>query len=197
MAAMADGLHFLKFFPATAAGGIPLLKALAGPFPDISFCPTGGITPETAPAFLALPNVKVCGGSWLTPQSAVDQGDWALITQLARAAAAMRLDQLKAQIELEQAAARDDLEAALDALDTAAARERAAALVFEIARRKRDAGSLPQIEFIDARAAFTQAELNNNLTRFDALARAAQLDYATAAKPLPDQFAATVFGALR
>ena len=90
MAAMADGLHFLKFFPATAAGGIPLLKALAGPFPDISFCPTGGITPETAPAFLALPNVKVCGGSWLTPQSAVDQGDWALITQLARAAAAMR-----------------------------------------------------------------------------------------------------------
>ena len=90
MAAMADGLHFLKFFPATAAGGIPMLKALAGPFPDISFCPTGGITVETAPQFLALPNVKVCGGSWLTPQSAVDQGDWALITQLARAAAALR-----------------------------------------------------------------------------------------------------------
>jgi len=117
--------------------------------------------------------------------------------QAERSAAAMRLDQLKAQIELEQAAARDDLEAALDALDTAAARERAAALVFEIARRKRDAGSLPQIEFIDARAAFTQAELNNNLTRFDALARAAQLDYATAAKPLPEQFAATLFGAPR
>ena len=90
LAALADGLHFLKFFPATAAGGIPLLKALAGPFFDISFCPTGGITPETAPQFLALPNVKVCGGSWLTPQAAVDAGDWAQITQLARAAAAIR-----------------------------------------------------------------------------------------------------------
>jgi 2-dehydro-3-deoxyphosphogluconate aldolase/(4S)-4-hydroxy-2-oxoglutarate aldolase len=90
MAAMADGLHFLKFFPATAAGGIPMLKALAGPFPDIGFCPTGGITPETAPQFLALPNVKVCGGSWLTPADAVAQGDWARITQLARAAAALR-----------------------------------------------------------------------------------------------------------
>ncbi len=90
MAAMADGLQFLKFFPATAAGGIPMLKALAGPFPDISFCPTGGITVDTAPQFLALPNVWVCGGSWLTPQDAVDQGDWARITQLARAAAALR-----------------------------------------------------------------------------------------------------------
>jgi len=90
MAAMADGLHFLKFFPATAAGGIPMLKALAGPFPDISFCPTGGITPATAHEFLALPNVKVCGGSWLTPADALEQGDWARITQLARAAAALR-----------------------------------------------------------------------------------------------------------
>ena len=90
MTAMADGLQFLKFFPATAAGGIPMLKALAGPFPDIAFCPTGGITVDTAPAFLGLPNVKVCGGSWLTPQDAVDQGDWARITQLARTAAALR-----------------------------------------------------------------------------------------------------------
>lgn len=90
MAAMADGLNFLKFFPATAAGGIPMLKALAGPYPDISFCPTGGITAETAPAFLALPNVKVCGGSWLTPQDAVDAGDWGRITALARAASALR-----------------------------------------------------------------------------------------------------------
>ncbi len=90
MAAMAEGLHFLKFFPATAAGGIPMLKALAGPFPDIAFCPTGGITPETAPQFLALPNVKVCGGSWLTPQAAVDAGDWGRITRLAQAAAALR-----------------------------------------------------------------------------------------------------------
>jgi 2-dehydro-3-deoxyphosphogluconate aldolase / (4S)-4-hydroxy-2-oxoglutarate aldolase len=90
MAAMADGLNFLKFFPATAAGGIPMLKALAGPFPDIAFCPTGGITPETAPQFLALPNVKVCGGSWLTPADALERGDWARITALAQAASALR-----------------------------------------------------------------------------------------------------------
>ena len=90
MAAQADGLAFLKFFPATAAGGIPMLKALAGPFPDVVFCPTGGISVDTAPQFLALPNVKVCGGSWLTPQDAVEAGDWARITQLARAASALR-----------------------------------------------------------------------------------------------------------
>lgn len=90
MAAQADGLSFLKFFPATAAGGIPMLKALAGPFPDVVFCPTGGITVDTAPQFLALPNVKVCGGSWLTPADAVAAGDWARITQLAREASALR-----------------------------------------------------------------------------------------------------------
>ena len=90
MAANADGLHFLKFFPATAAGGIPLLKALHGPFPDVVFCPTGGITLQTAPQFLALPNVKVCGGSWLTPADAVASGDWERITALAREAALLR-----------------------------------------------------------------------------------------------------------
>jgi len=90
MAANADGYRFLKFFPATAAGGIPMLKALAGPFADVVFCPTGGITLQTAPQFLALPNVKVCGGSWLTPQDAVDAQDWARITALARAASALR-----------------------------------------------------------------------------------------------------------
>ena len=84
MQANADGYSFLKFFPATAAGGIPLLKALHGPFPDVVFCPTGGITPESAPQFLALPNVKVCGGSWLTPADAVAAKDWARITTLAR-----------------------------------------------------------------------------------------------------------------
>jgi 2-dehydro-3-deoxyphosphogluconate aldolase / (4S)-4-hydroxy-2-oxoglutarate aldolase len=92
MAANADGYQFLKFFPATAAGGIPMLKALAGPFADVVFCPTGGITPQTAPQFLALPNVKVCGGSWLTPQDAVDAKDWARITRLAREAGALRRD---------------------------------------------------------------------------------------------------------
>lgn len=90
MTAMADGLDFLKFFPAVQAGGLAMLKALAGPFPDIAFCPTGGITPETAPQFLALANVKVCGGSWLTPADAVEAGDWARITRLAREAQALR-----------------------------------------------------------------------------------------------------------
>ena len=90
MAATQDGYGFLKFFPATAAGGIPMLKALAGPFPDVVFCPTGGLTAETAPQYLALPNVKVCGGSWLTPQDAVDAGDWARIPRLAREAQALR-----------------------------------------------------------------------------------------------------------
>jgi 2-dehydro-3-deoxyphosphogluconate aldolase/(4S)-4-hydroxy-2-oxoglutarate aldolase len=90
MAANDDGLNFLKFFPATAAGGIPMLKALAGPFPDVVFCPTGGITAETAPQFLAPPNVKVCGGSWLTPADAVKSGDWARITALAKATSALR-----------------------------------------------------------------------------------------------------------
>jgi len=90
MAASSDGHGFLKFFPATAAGGIPMLKALAGPFPDVVFCPTGGITPETAPQFLALPNVRVCGGSWLTPADAIDAQDWARITALAQAAGTLR-----------------------------------------------------------------------------------------------------------
>jgi 2-dehydro-3-deoxyphosphogluconate aldolase/(4S)-4-hydroxy-2-oxoglutarate aldolase len=90
MQANADGYFFLKFFPAMQAGGIPMLKALAGPFTDVVFCPTGGITLETAPQFLALPNVKVCGGSWLTPADAVKAGDWARITALAREASALR-----------------------------------------------------------------------------------------------------------
>ena len=90
MAASADGLDFLKFFPAVQAGGLAMLKALAGPFPDIVFCPTGGITVESAPQFLALSNVKVCGGSWLTPADAVAAGDWARITRLAREACALR-----------------------------------------------------------------------------------------------------------
>lgn len=84
MAAQADGLSFLKFFPATAAGGIPMLKSLGGPFTDVVFCPTGGISLKTAPDFLSLPNVKVCGGSWLTPADAVSSGDWGRITALAR-----------------------------------------------------------------------------------------------------------------
>ncbi len=90
MAATADGLTFLKFFPAVPAGGVAMLKALHGPFPDVTFCPTGGLTPDNAPQFLALPNVRVCGGSWLTPADAMEQGDWARITRLAREASALR-----------------------------------------------------------------------------------------------------------
>ncbi|MCV2348450.1 bifunctional 4-hydroxy-2-oxoglutarate aldolase/2-dehydro-3-deoxy-phosphogluconate aldolase [Paucibacter sp. Y2R2-4] len=89
MQANAAGYNFLKLFPAVAVGGVNLLKALGGPFPDVAFCPTGGISLETAPQFLSLPNVKVCGGSWLTPQDAVDAGDWARITRLAKEAAAI------------------------------------------------------------------------------------------------------------
>jgi 2-dehydro-3-deoxyphosphogluconate aldolase/(4S)-4-hydroxy-2-oxoglutarate aldolase len=90
MAANADGHSFLKLFPATAVGGIPLLKSLAGPFADVMFCPTGGITPQTAPDFLKLPNVPVCGGSWLTPADAIASKDWARIAQLAREARLLR-----------------------------------------------------------------------------------------------------------
>ena len=89
MAALADGFAFLKLFPAEAVGGIPLLQAWASPFGQVSFCPTGGISHTTAPHYLALPNVRCVGGSWLTPSDAVRAGDWARITQLARAAQAL------------------------------------------------------------------------------------------------------------
>ena len=69
---------------ASEVGGIPMLKSLGGPFTDVVFCPTGGISLKTAPDFLSLPNVKVCGGSWLTPADAVSSGDWGRITALAR-----------------------------------------------------------------------------------------------------------------
>jgi 2-dehydro-3-deoxyphosphogluconate aldolase/(4S)-4-hydroxy-2-oxoglutarate aldolase len=90
MTASADGFDFLKFFPATSAGGVSMLKALGGPFPEIKFCPTGGITIETAPAFLSLPNVSVCGGSWLTPDDAIATRSWNRITALARQATELR-----------------------------------------------------------------------------------------------------------
>lgn len=86
MTANDHGHRFLKLFPATAVGGVALLKGLAGPFADVAFCPTGGISLQTAPQFLALPNVKVCGGSWLTPREALQAGDWARITALAKEA---------------------------------------------------------------------------------------------------------------
>lgn len=90
IAARAAGYRALKLFPAQPAGGIGMLKALAGPFPDVVFCPTGGITISTAPEFLALPNVACVGGSWLTPMGAVLAGEWDRITALARQASALR-----------------------------------------------------------------------------------------------------------
>ena len=89
MAAQQDGLNDLKFFPAMQAGGLAMLKAWQGPFGDVRFCPTGGVNAANATEFLALSNVACVGGSWLTPADAVTAGDWARITALASAAAAL------------------------------------------------------------------------------------------------------------
>lgn len=83
------GLTSLKFFPAEAAGGVDYLKSIGGPLPGLRFCPTGGITPATAPNYLALPNVGCVGGSWLAPKDALVSGDWARIEELAQAASAL------------------------------------------------------------------------------------------------------------
>ncbi len=90
VAAVAAGFDTLKLFPARQAGGVGMLKALGGPFPQLRFCPTGGIDLASAPEFLALPNVACVGGSWLTPADKVKAGDWAAITRLAADAAALR-----------------------------------------------------------------------------------------------------------
>jgi 2-dehydro-3-deoxyphosphogluconate aldolase/(4S)-4-hydroxy-2-oxoglutarate aldolase len=90
IAARLAGFREMKLFPAQQAGGMGMLKALAGPFPDVTFCPTGGITAETAPEFLALPNVACVGGSWLTPKAALAAGHWQAITVLAGRASAWR-----------------------------------------------------------------------------------------------------------
>lgn len=86
MMAQEDGYTELKFFPAMQAGGPAMLKAWGGPFFDVKFCPTGGVTPGNAAEFLNLPNVACVGGSWLVPADALAQGDWARIESLARAA---------------------------------------------------------------------------------------------------------------
>ncbi len=83
MLAQEHGFNELKFFPAVPAGGVKMLKALAGPFTDVTFCPTGGINLDNAPEFLALQNVLCVGGSWLVPGHALNEGNWALITSLA------------------------------------------------------------------------------------------------------------------
>ena len=87
MRGLDHGLKRFKFFPAEAAGGLPALKALAGPFGDIGFCPTGGIRAETAAEWLAHPSVRCVGGSWILPPG---ERDMAAVTARARAAAALR-----------------------------------------------------------------------------------------------------------
>jgi len=89
MAAADAGFRFLKFFPAAAAGGPAMLKAWLGPFADIVFCPTGGVDAANAAEYLALANVEVVGGSWLTPPDAIAAADWPRIERLARDAAGL------------------------------------------------------------------------------------------------------------
>jgi len=90
MMALARGFNTVKFFPAVPAGGTAALKALAGPFPQARFCPTGGVSEENAADWLALPNVVVVGGSWLTPAGEIRAGAWDRIMERARRATALR-----------------------------------------------------------------------------------------------------------
>ena len=82
------GYTHMKFFPAEASGGVKAIKSISGPFPDVTFCPTGGIGPNNYNDYLAINNVKCVGGSWLAPDDAIESGDWARITQLAKEAVA-------------------------------------------------------------------------------------------------------------
>lgn len=84
LAARDLGFGLMKLFPAAQAGGIAMLKALAGPLPEIRFCPTGGVSLDNLQDFLKQPNVAMVGGSWLAPQALMQQGDWAAITQIAQ-----------------------------------------------------------------------------------------------------------------
>ena len=86
MQALEAGLTELKFFPAQAAGGVQMLKSLNGPFPQVTFCPTGGITLHNYREYLALKNVACVGGSWFVPSEKIDQADWPAITRLAQEA---------------------------------------------------------------------------------------------------------------
>lgn len=90
MMAQEDGFMELKFFPAMQAGGLPMLKAWQGPFGEVKFCPTGGVTSANALEFLALSNVACVGGSWIVPNDAIVSGDWGRIETLARAASQLQ-----------------------------------------------------------------------------------------------------------
>jgi 2-dehydro-3-deoxyphosphogluconate aldolase/(4S)-4-hydroxy-2-oxoglutarate aldolase len=83
------GYSVQKFFPAEANGGAPALKSIGGPLPQVSFCPTGGVSLTNAPNYLSLPNTLCVGGSWIVPQNLIDAGDWDGITELASQAAAL------------------------------------------------------------------------------------------------------------
>jgi 2-dehydro-3-deoxyphosphogluconate aldolase / (4S)-4-hydroxy-2-oxoglutarate aldolase len=89
MALLERGYRVQKFFPAEASGGVPALKSLAAPIPQILFCPTGGVTPGNAPDYLALPNTACVGGSWVCPEQLIAAGDWAVIEELAREASTL------------------------------------------------------------------------------------------------------------
>ena len=86
MLGMEMGYTVFKFFPAEAAGGVRMLQSIAGPFPHITFCPTGGISPTNYQQYLALANVDCVGGSWLVPAAAMERRDWQKITDLTREA---------------------------------------------------------------------------------------------------------------
>ncbi|MGJ7420501.1 bifunctional 4-hydroxy-2-oxoglutarate aldolase/2-dehydro-3-deoxy-phosphogluconate aldolase [Streptomyces cinereoruber] len=91
VALLERGVDAMKFFPAEAAGGVPYLKSLAGPLPQARFCPTGGVSAASAPAYLALPNVGCVGGTWMLPPDALASRDWARVESLAREASALRV----------------------------------------------------------------------------------------------------------
>jgi 2-dehydro-3-deoxyphosphogluconate aldolase/(4S)-4-hydroxy-2-oxoglutarate aldolase len=90
MKLLEKGITAMKFFPAEAAGGIPMLKSIGAPLPQVTFCPTGGVNPKNAPEYLALSNVACVGGSWMAPADLVDAGDWAEITRRAAEAAKLK-----------------------------------------------------------------------------------------------------------
>jgi 2-dehydro-3-deoxyphosphogluconate aldolase/(4S)-4-hydroxy-2-oxoglutarate aldolase len=90
MKLLEKGITAMKFFPAEAAGGIPMLKSIGAPLPQVIFCPTGGVNPKNAPEYLALSNVACVGGSWMAPADLVDAGDWAEITRRAAEAAKLK-----------------------------------------------------------------------------------------------------------
>ena len=96
MCCLDDGLTALKFFPAEANGGAKTLKAFAGPFPEVAFCPTGGVGPDNLAEYLAVPSVKTVGGRWVTPRKVVAQQDWSTVSRLAREACE-QVDRLRKQ----------------------------------------------------------------------------------------------------